>query len=259
MRDAIGKIKTAAQVLNLDEVGLCSRPDKGRVRRVAFLQTVNRQPTFREEQDGSHVTLTACVSLGGDSLKPHFCGMTECPLNTPDLALVSQRFAYEKTAKGRQTTATFTNYCRTILKPYVESVRQQLNDPRAVVYLILDNAPVHNIPDVLREIGIHPIWLPAHSSHFLQVLDLLLFAELKKAYTSLRTPVTSPKVEGKVIRILRAWHKARDPLTIIHAWNRACIVLEPRAAGAGYRIQIPEEEVLRVIRTNCPDAQPPIP
>ena len=51
---------------------------------------------------------------------------------------------------------------------------------------------VHVIPDVLSEVGIQPIWLPPHSSHFLQVLDLLVFVELKR--------LTEPEEQGRRVQ-----------------------------------------------------------
>ena len=125
--------------------------------------------------------------------------------------------------KGRQTLASFTNYARSTLAEYVAQVRKELLDEMAEVYLIMDNATVHNIPDVLEELEIVPIWLPPRSSHFLEVLDLLVFAELKKAYRARRSKTTSPKIEGKILRILSAWNTACYGPTIIKAWQRAAI------------------------------------
>jgi hypothetical protein len=51
-----------------------------------------------------------------------------------------------------------------------------------MVYLVMDNHHTQNIPDVLQEmtrLGIQPIWLPAHPSHFLQPVDLTVFSAFK--------------------------------------------------------------------------------
>ena len=254
---ALMQIKSAKQIVNLDEVGLSQRPDKGRRRRVVSLMNITREPSFMEEEDGSHVTMTAAVNLAGESLKPHFLGIGVLRFNDRDLWLLSDSFAYERTAKGRQTLASFTAYVRSILADYVSNVRKELQDDKAIVYLILDNASVHNIPDIFAEVGIQPIWLPPHSSHFLQVLDLLVFAELKKAYRTRRTKSTSPKLEGKLLRILSAWSTATHRLTVIKAWQRAGIV--PLRQGSmrsngNERYVLDICRVHNLIQANCPDA-----
>ena len=255
---ALQVIKSPYQLLNLDEVGLSTRPDKGRFRRVAYLKTTAREPTFKEEKDGSHVTMTACINLKGEALMPQLLGTTLCPCNTRELWEVSDRFFYEKTAKGRQTTETFRRYCENILKPYVQGVRNLLGDPEALVYLILDNASVHNVPDTFESIGIKPLWLPPHSSHFLQPLDLLLFAELKKCYVQLRTIATTPKVEGKVLRILRAWHKAKDPGNVIRSFSRGAILINRVPPGVQRQmpaIRVDWDIVASLQHKNCSDAE----
>ena len=257
LMSALMEIKSPKQIVNLDEVGLCQRPDKGRRRRVVSLKNISRKPAFMEENDGTHITLTAAVNLAGEPLKPHLLGIGVLRCKDHDLWLLSDSFAYERTAKGRQTLASFTNYTRTILAEYVSQVRKELQDERAKVYLIMDNATVHNIPDVLQAVGIEPIWLPPHSSHFLQVLNLLIFAELKKAYRTKRSKSTSPKIEGKVLRTLSAWNTSMYRLTIMKAWERAGIVpirqcLGERSGKERFALDI--RRVHRLIQENCPDA-----
>ena len=254
---ALMTLKMPKQLVNLNEVGLCQRPDKGRRRRVVALKSVQREPSFREEEDGTHVTFTAAVNLAGQPLRPHFLGTAALKFRERDLWLLSDSFSYERTAKGRQTLASFTNYAHTILAPYVESVRKEIGDDTAKVYLIMDNATVHNIETVLEEVGICPIWLPPHSSHFLQVLDLLVFAELKKAYRSRRSRKTSPRIEGKLLRILAAWNVASHRLTVLKAWERAGIVpvssySQMRTGSERFALSI--GRIHMMIQSNCPDA-----
>ena len=144
-----------------------------------------------------------------------------------------------------------------ILADYVRDVRRDIGDDEAKVYVILDNARVHNIEDVMREVGVCPIWLPPHSSHFLQVLDLLVFAELKKAYRSRRSRRTSAKIEGKLLRILYAWNIASYRLTILNAWQRAGIVPvrdPPASLIKRRRFALSIRRIHDMIQQNCPDA-----
>ena len=254
---ALMTLKSPKQLVNLDEVGLCQRPDKGRRRRVVALKSIHRAPAFREEEDGSHVTLTAAVNLAGETLKPHLLGTGVLKCREYDLWLMSSSFAYERTAKGRQTLTSFTNYARTILADYVRQVRSEVRDEETKVYVIMDNATVHNIENVLHEVGVCAIWLPPHSSHFLQPLDLLPFAELKKAYRSRRAKRTTPKLEGKLLRILAAWNVASYHLTIIKSWQRAGIVpvrTQSVIRANPERFSLSIRRIHNLIQQNCPDA-----
>ena len=146
-----------------------------------------------------------------------------------------------------------------VIRPdVVYDAYKSIKDENAKVFLVLDNASVHEVGSLFDEIGIHPIWLPPHSSHFLQTLDLLLFAELKKAYSSLRTPLTRPKIEGKLLRILRAWNTAKYPLNIINAWKRAGITFRRGAKGSSFEDATFCLDIRRItilIKCNCSDAE----
>jgi hypothetical protein len=90
----------------------------------------------------------------------------------------------------------------------------------------MHNCESQNTPPVLQmftNLNIRIIWLPPHSSHFLQPLDLSVFGILKREYLDHWVKPTRPKVEGKLLRIHRAWHSATDPITISSAWTAAAI------------------------------------
>ena len=70
-----------------------------------------------------------------------------------------------------------------ILIPYVDKVTGQLPEPTDKVYLVMDNCGIHKSVNVKPHWGKIPrveiIWLPPHTSHFLQMLDAALFGVLK--------------------------------------------------------------------------------
>jgi hypothetical protein len=71
-----------------------------------------------------------------------------------------------------------------VIAPDVEFWRLTTADPLRMAYLVMDKHGAHNTPDNVREmqkLGIPAIWLPPHSSHFLQLLDLTVFGAFKKA------------------------------------------------------------------------------
>jgi hypothetical protein len=86
----------------------------------------------------------------------------------------------------------------------------------------MDNHESHNRQEILAQMNsanIVPISLPAHSSHFLQVLDVGLFGACKTTYRNGRTKSTNPQLEGKMLRVLKAWHTTSWPVTIWNFWQ----------------------------------------
>ena len=185
---ALMLIKSARQLVNL-EVGLCQRLDKGRRRRVVSLKEVSRKPSFSEENDGSRLTLTAAVNFG-KHWSPIFLGWVSfavrvvtfgcCLISSP----TSGRRRDGKDCFPFETTRD--RFCQTM---FGRSERSWETKTQKSIPLWT----VHVIPDVLSEVGIQPIWLPPHSSHFLQVLDLLVFVELKR--------LTEPEEQGRRVQI----------------------------------------------------------
>jgi hypothetical protein len=74
----------------------------------------------------------------------------------------------------------------------------------------MENQAAHNSQAVLQQLSdlhIHPIWLPAQSTHFLQPLDLIAFTAPNKHDMNLRSRRTQKGIEGKLLRALQARHQ----------------------------------------------------
>jgi hypothetical protein len=92
--------------------------------------------------------------------------------------MMRQQFGTFETSKGYVTAAAMGAYLREVIEPYAEKLRRERADPVLPIYLLMDNHESHNrqaLLDQMSSAKIVPIWLPAHSSHFLQVLDVGLF------------------------------------------------------------------------------------
>jgi hypothetical protein len=72
VKNALAQRRTPSQLLNMDGTGFCSRPEKGRKRKVVFRRDFAVKPTFREHTDPNHVSLVATISFSGDPLKAGF-------------------------------------------------------------------------------------------------------------------------------------------------------------------------------------------
>jgi hypothetical protein len=154
------------------------------------------------------------------------------------------------------TAASLNFYLGTIVVPYVRFLRITRQDPGLMIYLAMDNHGTHNTAVILQEmsgIGIQPIRLPAHSSHFLQPLDLTVFATFKRNCMNTKAIATKPKIEGKIVRALRAWHSSAYIQSICNGW---------KAGGVGVRgllgddaiPYIKPDRITQLVQGNCSDA-----
>jgi hypothetical protein len=147
-------------------------------------------------------------------------------IKDPDLALMSDGIALCRTAKAYQTQNSMAVYVEQVLVPYRDQVRANAGDQTLPIYLVMDNCPSHST-DVLSALyareSIIPIWLPAHSSHFLQPLDLGPFGDVKGRYRRSVRKKTKPQWQGKVLRIDQAWHGSKYALNVFHSWRAAGI------------------------------------
>jgi hypothetical protein len=255
LRQVLQSLKTSAQLLNMDETGNGTRPDKGRHRRVVCSKLAPVEPHFREVSDVTHVSLVATVSLDGHSLKPFLVTSSQVLYHDQELSLMQSEFVTAQTTKGYLTIATMQAYIERVLGPYCQSLRAQNADPELPVYIIMDNCRCHDAPEAVADMAkwnIRPIWLPPHSTHFLQVLDVGLFGAFKTNYRNTRSRPTKPKLEGKLLRILKAWHITAYPVTIWNAW-RAAGVHVTTVHEIPFYVTIDATRVRELIIQHCPD------
>jgi hypothetical protein len=222
-RQVLQSLKTAAQLLNMDEMGNAACPDKGRRGRVVCSKLALVEPHFREKSDVIHVSLVATVSLSGRSLKPFLVTSSPVSYRDSELALMRNEFETVQTVKGYLTIPAMKCYIERILEPYCRHLRE-MTDPELPIYIIMDNCSCHSAPAILSEMAlrnIRIIWLPPYSTYFLQVLDIGLFGALKTNDKNTRARPTKPRLEGKLLRILKAWYITADAVTIWNAWRTA--------------------------------------
>jgi hypothetical protein len=199
---------------------------KGKRRAIVYSKQCPTKAAFREETDLNHVTLVATINLVGQQLKPLYLITNKVAVKDPDLELMSRSLALYQTTKGYQNSHSMAFYVREVLVPYCENLRNATQDPTLIVFLIMDNCSCHNKPelmDLYARYNITVIWLPPHSSHFLQPLDLGLFGELKARYQRSSRKLTKPQWQGKVLRIDRAWHGSTYALSVWKSWAAAAI------------------------------------
>lgn len=216
------------QIINMDETGFSVRANKGKKKKCVYIRNHRKPASFRDKPDANHVSMAATINLMGESLKPFLITTTNV-ISTQKLSLLTDEYEWFKTKKGYMTKKAMIEWVKRILAPYSNMVRRELNDIVAKIVLIMDNFGCHSDKEVLDEMNkignIEIVWLPPHTSHLFQPLDLFPFGELKRIYYQTTTEPTKPLVVGKIIHILKAWHAASFKANIKVAWSRAGIDL----------------------------------
>jgi hypothetical protein len=255
--DAISHCVSPFQILNMDESGVSARPFKGKQKKVVFVTDCPVAPRFQDIRDVSHVSIVGTISLGLKSLPPLLLTTSEVAFKNRELLLLHDDFFVFRTARGYMTIDGMLFYINSIMAPYVQSLRDRFLNQQLKVYLIADNHGTHTNPEVLalcERIGIVPIWLPPHSSHFLQPLDLTVFASFKRHYANLRRPQVKPQLEGKILRLLHAWHQATYVGCIDGGWRLGAIDVKPPSRGQGIGV-VNIRTMNEIMMHNCPDAE----
>ena len=254
LKRALTTVRNPKQVLNMDECGFHSRIDKGRERRCVYALDVETEPTFCEETQGHTMSLVATVSLNGDSLKPLFLTPEKVEFKSKGLQVLRDRLLCYTTPRGYQNEESMLYYLKSVIDPYVKNVQEDLHDSNACVFLIMDNCPCHQTPrcnELIRTIvGLRVIWLPPHSSHFLQMLDASPFGILKSAYRQIKPRPEKPRYEAKIVRGFHAWYVACYPGNVISAFQRTGLDFDLAVYGPT-RVRINDEVFLRLAEANC--------
>jgi hypothetical protein len=167
-------------IFNLDETYLNVGADSSKV------VSINGKPSPVKTQGEpvEHITLLFCVSSMGYSMKP----LAILPLLTvPTLPIhVLQKFTFSGNSSGWMTGEIFKNWMMTEFVAEVYKLRQLTgtDDP---ALLILDNHSSRNSLDLNTLWEVHRIkilFIPPHTSHILQPLDLSVNNHFKQLLSS---------------------------------------------------------------------------
>jgi hypothetical protein len=126
-----------------------------------------------------------------------------------------------------------------------------MNDQTLPIFLLMDKCGCHKretLSALYGALNIRIIWLPPHSSHFLQPLDLVVFARLKMKYRDQQAIKTRPKWVSKALRIHRSWHECTHRLPVRAAWSATAIIYIPSQI-AGWRVA--EISIARKLEEHC--------
>ena len=199
-----GTVRTLKQIVNMDESGFQQRIDKGRKRKCVTSIKCRVVPKFQEESQGSQVSVIAAINMNGDMLRPALISKERVSNTSKELAVLHRYEEFFTSAKGYQTEATMIDWVRKVFQPYCAQVRREMGDDNLPFYLIMDNCACHSTKNVMQEFenvrSVEIIWLPPHSTHFLQPLDASFFGILKNYYRGEKMKQVRPKIVGKMLK-----------------------------------------------------------
>ncbi|KAA6379248.1 MAG: hypothetical protein EZS28_025225 [Streblomastix strix] len=116
--------------------------------------------------------------------------------------------------KGQINTLIFHAQVIDVLLPYVDSLRPNKLGTDQEAILIMDNLAAHKNVDtleILRRSNVRLVFIPAHSSHVLQVEDLLTFAVLKGELKKTNNESDAQAQVQRIARIVAATEAATMP------------------------------------------------
>jgi hypothetical protein len=148
---------------------------KAKKKAIVYSKACTIKAVFREETDLNHMSLGAIINLLGQPLKPLYLFANNIVIKDADFRMMSSNLVLYEATKGYQNSHSMEFYVREILAPSCDHVGNAMHDPALPVFLIMNNCPMHNKRELLillTQYNIQVIWIPAHSSHFLQPLDL---------------------------------------------------------------------------------------
>ena len=254
MASVITKIKSLKQLINMDETGFHSRMDRNRRRKCVYSKSCDTFVTYSEETASTTLSMMVTISANGEALPPMFVCRENVTFRSTELRKIKDRVYVSRSQKGYASEANMLAWIEQILKAYVQAISEQLPDPTDKVYLVMDNCGIHNTARVKSEMAkierLEIVWFPPHTSHFLQMLDASIFGVLKTQFRNLRSPQTSPKIEGKIFRAFRAFWISAFPTTVMSCFEMTGFDYVVAATGVS-KLVLEQKKVEDLITANC--------
>jgi hypothetical protein len=178
--------KSPQQLYNCDETGFSG---KDSVHIKVLAKKGKKKIHQHQVRFPGHTTVLSTTCADGTSISPLTIFQGSCP---QEVQGVPNNWGFTASKSGWITSDIFTKWFREVFVP--ETTRK----PKPIL-LIMDNHVSHasvEIVDIAKAAGIDLLYLPPHSSHFLQPLDLGYFNLLKQNMGSLSVSLGYSGVRG---------------------------------------------------------------
>jgi hypothetical protein len=213
-------------VFNMDEMGHQDYAD-AKVKRCLLPAHVNdSRPCYEVSRRGKRITLIGCVVADGSYLRPALIvsrstyedEVLEYGLTEEKLEVYSQKHAFID-------RDIFFDWMKDTFAPALE-IRRQIHHYAGPAYLLLDNCSAHFGPDISQLCtahNVHLLFIPPHSSHFLQCLDVCIFGLTKRIISSLNRTEDVNIQTQHLIKMVNGFLAAATPTNIIKSFKNAGI------------------------------------
>lgn len=211
-------------VINMDETGCGARPDKGRKVSCVIHSESSKLPFRRDLKEYRHISIVTAITLSGELLIPVAVSSRKNVDKELDDQWYNCEFIHAYSKKGYLNEKVMIQWIETSLLNHINSKREILNNPNAPAVLIMDQLSAHytsSVQEALNKIkDLRIVFLPAHSSHILQPLDVSLFGVFKTRYSALKNEDNVKSYANKIKLIHQALYHATYQGNVIGSWKR---------------------------------------
>ena len=215
----------SAFVINFDEEGHDPYEDSKSEKVVSPKQS-RYTPYYPVPRKGDRSTFLGCITGDGRFIKPLIITkrktFTDRLIN---LGITPDNIMLETSQTGYITTELFNEWLDQEFVPYIASRREELNY-NGVGIVICDGFSSHitqHFFEVCYDLNMEIFFLPSHSSHITQPLDLGIFAS-HKHFAKLPTQNDDnddDQMAETISRIYQGWQQAATTANIISSWKQA--------------------------------------
>lgn len=220
-------------VFNFDETSLLTLPIK---HKVVSIRGSEKRPQVRVNLCRFNCTMGMCISASGKSLKSLFILKNKTFSGVPQYLLDSVAVGYQPSAWIDKTI--LHNWAELVLIPHIKHVRNQNPDMKRKALLVMDNHSSRQNEDFLqlmKENEVIVVFLPPHSSHISQPLDVGIYGPFKsllrkKMRERSREIVVEEEEEemityrGKIIEVaFSCWESISTRMNIRNAFSKTKI------------------------------------
>jgi hypothetical protein len=209
--------------LNLDETGHQDWADRKDIRVVVPVSYEGDSIYVPWDRSSKRASLLMYIAADGTFVEP----MVIVPRLTVEQEVYEigydpDRIMLEHQENSFISTQLFDKWATEVFFPHVHDVRRRIGYGGWGI-LLLDGCSCHHSDDFLdrcHDLGILPIFLPAHSFHLTQPLDVGLFAIHKSAIQRVRPPKWMNSQTAQIMKIFGALRAAATPPNIFNAFKQ---------------------------------------
>jgi hypothetical protein len=178
-------------VFTLDEVGISEWEDRVARKMIVPISMSEQTVHQRIHRNVKHLSVVCCVSVSEESMTPFMVSLQVNDSVIERLKTEGFRMRVHLILERRQkpylTAALFQQYVTTVLIPFINRVRTNVQFAGKPAILLMDNCCIQTrpeIPKILRGHDVKMVTFPPHTIQVFQALDLSLFDALKRTLQS---------------------------------------------------------------------------